>query len=169
MINTIASNINPETIQTIRTSPNHVMTRTAIHTCARMAQAVFAAGCFLAVMQIPYRILQILMGGFIIIQGPQMLFQAIPIVAYYDLAKVSSNIASIFKSRVVVQFAIDHSKSIPYGTQAAQFMDECEESFSLPSSLVKNLSNAEAIATALTHETIVAHNLNHVIATALKK
>src|SRR5690242_1426203 len=115
MIKTIANNINPETIQSIRSSPHHLMTRTAIHTCARVSQIVFASGCFLATLQIPYCLFQILTGGFIFILGPKMVLQAVPIIAYYDLAKISSNIASLFKSRVVLQFVSDYANRLPYG------------------------------------------------------
>lgn len=169
MIKIIANNINPDTIEYIRTSPHHVMTRTAIHTCARVAQIVFASGCFFAALQIPYRLLQILMGGFIFIQGPQMIIQAVPIIAYYDLAKVSSNIASIYKSTVLVQCAKDFAGKNAYGQQAAQVLEDCEKGFSLPDSLVKNLNNAETIANIVTYETIVAHNFNGIIAQALDR
>ncbi len=169
MINIIVRNINPETIQSIRTSPNHTMTRSAIHTCARVAQAVFASGCFFASLQIPYRILQIFMGGLIFIQLPQIMLQAFPIIVYYDLAKVSSNIASIFKSRVILQFAKDQAGKVPYGKQAAQVLEDCENGFSLPDSVLNNMKSAKSIAIAITHETIVAHNLNDVIASLLTK
>lgn len=167
MINVIASNINPKTIQSIRTSSNHVMTRSAIYTCARVAQLVFASGCFFAAMQIPYRLAQILLGGFIFIQGPQMVLQAIPIIAYYDLAKISSNIASIFKSTVIVQGAKDLAGNNPYGKQAVQVLEDCEKTFSLPDSVVKNLNSSESIAKAITYETIVASNFNGIIAQGL--
>ena len=87
----------------------------------------------------------------------------LPIIAYYDLAKVSSNIASIFKSTVLVQFAKDHADCIPYGKQAAQVLEDCEIGFSLPDFLVRSLQSTESIVAAMTHETIVAQHLHRAI------
>lgn len=168
MIKTVASNINPDTIQSIRSSPHHLMTRTVIHTCARVSQIVFASGCFLATLQIPYCLFQILTGGFIFILGPKMVLQAVPIIAYYDLAKISSNIASLFQSRVILQFVNDHANQVPYGKQIAQCLEDCESGFSLPNGVTNNITGAESIAKAVTHETIVAHNFAGILAKSLE-
>lgn len=144
----------------VRTSPEHLLTRTIIHTTARVAQVSFAFGCLTAGLDIAYSLLQVLTGGSIVLQGVKIMVQVVHIGIYHDLAKLSSNIASLFKSQVLIQYAKDSVGSRVYGKTAIQIIEDCERGFTLPDSEMKNLSNARGITKAATHGTLAVYNFN---------
>lgn len=165
----MSSAITIRQIQQIRTSEEHLITRTGIHLAARVAQTVLAPACIWSVVDITFRLLQILIGGSVVSNGARIMSQVVRIVAFHDLAKISSNIASIFKSTVLIQFMKNHALfHNSYGKKMVQFLEDCDTEFVLPDQMLKNLKNGKNVAEALTYGTIAFHHLNPYIAEQIK-
>lgn len=159
-LETLANYLTTPKMILIRTSKEHQMTRTAIHASARIAQASFAFGCVTSGIDIAYRLLQILTGGSIVLQGIQIMVQVVKMGIYHDLAQIASNVASIFKSQVLIQYAKEYAGEDPYGKLAIQFAEGCEKKFTLPESTLRKLNNGKRITAAITYDTLGAYNFN---------
>lgn len=156
-------------IQQVRTSEEHLLTRTGIHLAARVAQTILAPACIWSIFDISIRLLHILLGGSIISQGSRIMSQVVRVAIYHDLAKVSSNIASIFKSTVLIEFLKNHAIfNNSYGKRAVRLLEDCDSEFSLSDSMLKNMKNSDKVAEAVTYGTLVFHKLNPYIAQNIK-
>lgn len=148
------------TIQAIRSSKDNDTQRKMIHTAARVSQIFFSLGCVISVVGMYLHLTPLLTGGSFLYNTIIIGLRAAEGLLCYDVAKISSNFASIISSPCIHDFFKKTISNADARALILPFIEKMEKTFVLPNDLLKNLNKPKNLSNAITHNTILAKSFN---------
>lgn len=149
-----------ETFQKFKTQSDCENIKKFIHIVGKSGQAFFGIGCCIQGLAAFGQLASIFSGNSFLYHGTLLALRVVETLVCYDLAKLSSNIASIFHSQIILASAKKYLGTGSLATITINALEKIEEVTSLPVEIQKNTKSAKNFTKALTYGTVGIQHLN---------